>query len=204
MKKMSQQPPIPVPAPDELRRAAVPRLVQELEQLDEIVAERFGPLTADQLNWKPTSDEWSIGQCLDHIITTDTQYIPIFEQVAQGTMRPGFWRRLPLIPRLFGDMLYNSVHPETTRPIPAPRIFRPSSSRIEPDVYERFQSHQEQIISLMHASQDQPIDEVIISSPVAVWMVYSLGSAFRMLVAHQYLHLLQAERVKQTEGFPTA
>ncbi len=201
---MSPQPPIPVPAADELRRAAVPRLVHELEQLDDIVAERFVPLTTDQLNWKPTSNEWSIGQCLDHIITTDKQYMTIFEQVVQGTMQPNFWQRLPLLPRFFGDMLYNFVHPETTRPVPAPRIFRPSSSSIEPDVYERFHAHQEQIINLMHASQDQPIDEVIISSPVAVSMVYSLGNAFRVVVAHQYLHLMQAERVKQTEGFPTA
>jgi hypothetical protein len=204
MEKMNQQQPIPVPAPDEMRHAPVPRLVQELEQLSEIVAERFMPLTVEQLNWKPAPNEWSIGQCLDHIITTDEQYIATFEQVAQGTMRKTFWQQLPLLPRFFGDMLYKYVHPETTRPVTSPPIFRPSSSQIEPDVYERFEAHQKQVIDLMHASQDKPIDELVISSPVAVWLVYSLGDAFRIVVVHQYLHLLQAERVKQAAGFPAS
>jgi hypothetical protein len=35
-------------------------------------------------------------------------------------------------------------------------------------------------------------------------MVYSLGDAFRVVVAHQYLHLMQAERVKRADGFPAA
>jgi hypothetical protein len=99
-------------------------------------------------------------------------------------------------------MLYNYVHPETTRPMPAPRVFQPSSSSIVPDVFDRFAAHQAQMIDLMQASQDKPIDALIISSPVAVWMVYSLGDAFRILVVHQYLHLLQAERVKQADDFP--
>jgi hypothetical protein len=101
-------------------------------------------------------------------------------------------------------MLYKYVHPETTRPVTSPPIFQPASSQIELDVYERFEAHQKQVIGLMHANQDTPIDELIISSPVAAWLVYSLGDAFRILVVHQYLHLLQAERVKQAAGFPTS
>jgi hypothetical protein len=204
MEQSSTQQLIPVPAPDELRHADVPRLVQELEQLGEIVAERFVPLTAEQLNWQPAADEWSIGQCLDHIMTTDAQYIPILEQVAQGTLPGNLWQRLPLLPGLLGTMLYKASHPQTARPISSPRIFRPASSRVEPDVGERFQTHQKQLIDLMQASQHQPIDQRIISSPVAAWMVYSLGDAFRIMVVHQYLHLLQAEQVKHTAGFPAS
>jgi hypothetical protein len=199
---MSQPQPIPVPPPDELRRADVPRLIQELERLSDIVAERFVPLTAEQLNWKVDPTEWSIGQCLDHLITTDAQYIPIFEQTAQGTLRRNAWQQFPLLPRLFGDMLYNSTHPQTARSVPSPRIFRPTNNPVEPDVCEQFQAHQQQIIDLMRANQDQPIDERIISSPVAVWMVYSLGDAFRLTVVHQYLHLAQAERVRHATDFP--
>jgi len=201
---MSQQPSIPVPVPAELRHAPVPRLVNELEHLSQVVTERFAPLTVEQLNWKPTANEWSIGQCLDHIIITDEQYMPIFEQAVQGTMRGNFWQRLPLLPGLFGGMLYNFVHPETTRPVPAPRVFQPAGSSIEPDVFDRFAAHQTQMIDLMQASQDKPIDALIISSPVAVWMVYSLSDAFRILVTHQFLHLVQAERVQQAADFPTA
>jgi hypothetical protein len=201
---MSQHQQIWAPAPGELRRAAVPRLIQEVQSLGEIAAEHFTPLTSEQLNWKPSPDEWSIGQCLDHIITTDEQYSATIEQAVQGTLPRTFWQRLPLLPQLVGTLLYRSMHPETTRPISAPRIFRPSSSTIGTEVYERFQAHQEHLIGLLRASQDIPIDNCIISSPVAASMVYSLGDAFRVIVVHQYLHLMQAERVKYTDGFPAA
>lgn len=203
---MSQQPAIAllVPPPAELRHAAVPRLVQELERLEQVVTTHVAPLTTEQVNWKPTPNEWSVGQCLDHLITTDEQYFPIFEQAAQGTLRGNVWQKLPLLPGFFATMLYTFVHPETARPVPAPPIFRPSSSAIAPDVIERFLAHQQRMKGLMQASQDKLIDTLIISSPVAVWMVYSLGDAFRILVVHQYLHLVQAEGVKQTAGFPIA
>lgn len=201
---MNQQQTIAAPALHELRCAEVPRLVQELEKLGQIVGQHFAPLNAEQLNWKPAPDEWSVGQCLDHIITTDEQYTPIFEQVIQGTMRENVWQKIPLLPRLFGDMLFRYVHPETTRPMSAPAIFRPSESAITLDVYDRFQAHQAQIISQMQACQHKHIDQLIISSPVAASMVYSLGDAFRVVVAHQYLHLMQAERVQQAAGFPTS
>lgn len=199
---MSQQQTIQVPAPEELRQAGVPRLVQELEQLAGEMQQRFAPLTSEQLNWKPTADEWSIGQCLDHIITTDEQYTPIFEQAANGSMRTNFWQRLPLLPKMWGDMLYKYVHPATTRPVQSPAIFRPTSSSVGPDVHDRFRAHQEELIRLMQASQHIPIDKIIISSPVGAWLVYSLGDAFRVTVVHQYLHLLQAEGVRQAAGFP--
>jgi hypothetical protein len=199
---MSQQQTTQVPPPEALRHAGVPRLVQELEQLADEMKQRFGPLTNEQLNWKPAADEWSIGQCLDHIITTDEQYTPIFEQVAQGTYPGNFWQRLPLLPGFFGNMLYKAVHPATVRPVDSPRIFRPTSSSIGPEVHDRFRAHQEALIRLLHACQEKPIDSIIISSPVGSWLVYSLGDAFRVTVVHQYLHLLQAEGVQQTAGFP--
>lgn len=201
---MNQHQHILAPPPDELRRAGVPRLIQELQALGQVVPQHFGALTTEQLNWKSSPTEWGVGQCLDHIITTDEQYRTTFEQAMQGTLPNTFWQRLPLLPRLMGNMLYGSMHPETTRPVPAPRIFRPSSSTIAPDVCERFQAHQEHLIGCLRACEDMPIDERIISSPVAAWMVYSLGDAFRVVVAHQYLHLMQAERVKRADGFPAA
>ena len=31
----------------------------------------FGQLSAEQVNWKPSEAEWSIGQCLDHLIISN-------------------------------------------------------------------------------------------------------------------------------------
>ena len=39
----------------------------------------FGQLSADQLNWKPSKEEWSIGQCFDHLIISNRPFLTIIE-----------------------------------------------------------------------------------------------------------------------------
>jgi hypothetical protein len=45
---------------------------------------------------------------------------------------------------------------------------------------------------------------IVIQSPVAPVAFYSMLDAFRIIVTHERRHLLQAQRVTQSPGFPTA
>jgi hypothetical protein len=45
---------------------------------------RFGGLAAEQLNWKPSADQWSVAQCMDHLVTTNGTYFPSFEKVLRA------------------------------------------------------------------------------------------------------------------------
>jgi hypothetical protein len=51
----------------------------------------FGYLTAHQLNWKPSADEWSVAQCFDHLVTSNEAYFTIFEKVLSGDKKNTFW-----------------------------------------------------------------------------------------------------------------
>ena len=51
----------------------------------------FGDLTAQQLNWKPSADQWSVGQCFDHLVTANEAFFPIFEKVPGGEKKNTFW-----------------------------------------------------------------------------------------------------------------
>jgi hypothetical protein len=42
---------------------------------------RFGRLSAQQLNWKPGADQWSVAQCFDHLVVTSGAYFPILDKV---------------------------------------------------------------------------------------------------------------------------
>jgi hypothetical protein len=44
-------------------------LIGTLQSLAGTVLQRFGPLSAAQLNWKPAADQWRVAQCLDHLVT---------------------------------------------------------------------------------------------------------------------------------------
>src|SRR5437870_13594083 len=58
----------------------------------------FGDLTAQQLNWKPSAEQWSVAQCFDHLVTANEAFFPIFEKVRSEERRVGKegrtrWRR---------------------------------------------------------------------------------------------------------------
>jgi DinB superfamily len=107
---------------------------------------RFGGLTWEQLNWKPSADAWSVAQCLDHLVTTHASYFPTFEKAFDGEQKSTIWERLPWLPGLWGRLLLQAVSPESPRKHKAPRIFQPEASGIDEEIVRRFLEQQEQLI----------------------------------------------------------
>ncbi len=162
----------------------------------------FGGLTALQLNWKPSADQWSVAQCFDHLVVANTAYFPIFEKVLSGEKRNTFWESLPWLPAFWGKLVIKAVSPESPRKLKAPRIFRPSSSEFDGAIVRRFIDQQNQVITYMKATEDLDLENIKISSPVTRFITYSLMDTFRIIINHEQRHLLQAMRVSKMEGFP--
>jgi hypothetical protein len=178
------------PAPDE-----VPRLIAEVGALTARARAAFGGLSASQLNWKPAPTEWSIAQCLEHLMLINADYFPILERVARGAWTPSVKERLPLLPRLFGKMVLALVQPGSTRKVQAVARFRPSTSAIPGDIVARFAAHQDTLAWHMDAAGRRDLARTIITSPVSRVVTYSLLDAYRIIVAHEGQHMAQAERV---------
>ena len=162
----------------------------------------FGDLTAQQLNWKPGADQWSVAQCFDHLVTANAAYFPIFEKVLSGEKKNTFWESLPWLPGICGKLLIKAVAPESQRKLKAPPIFRPSSSHVDGAIIHRFIDQQNQVIRYMKATEDLDLEKINISSPVNSLIAYSLMDAYRIIITHEKRHFLQARRVSEMEGFP--
>ena len=175
--------------------AEVTRLVGELGPVTEAARRSFGGLSVVQLNWKPAPTEWSIAQCLEHLMLINTPYIGIFERIARGEWRPTLKERLPFLPRLFGKLVLAVVQPDTKRKVKAAAAFLPSQSAIPADVVTRFAAHQAEVGRAMKAAASRDLARTIITSPVARFMTYSALDACRIVVTHEQHHMVQAERV---------
>lgn len=161
----------------------------------------FGNLSVAQLNWKPSSDRWSVAQCFDHLITTNAGYFPVVENALARNKRT-FWESLPVLPRLTGKMLIKSLDPATTRKIKAPKKFQPSQSDIRATVVDDFVAQQAQVVQKMRATEHLDLEGTIVTSPIAAPVTYSLMDAFRIIVVHEQRHFQQAKRVMQESAFP--
>src|SRR5512134_715017 len=112
----------------DLRHADLATVLAEAAVVADETARRFGRLSAAQVNWKPARNEWSIAQCLDHLVVAERPFVPIFEEIQAGRRRVRLRERMPLLPRLFGTLLITSLRPDTGRKIRARPAFLPSES----------------------------------------------------------------------------
>src|SRR5262245_42137350 len=96
----------------------------------------FGRLSGEQVNWKPGENEWSIGQCFDHLIVSNRPFEPIFEEIQAGRRRRRLWERVPLLPGVFGGLIIDTLRPDSGRKVKARPAFYPSSSHIDPAVID--------------------------------------------------------------------
>ncbi len=162
----------------------------------------FGRLSETQVNWKPSKAEWSIGQCFDHLIISNSPYVQIFEDILAGQRCPRLWERMPCLPRLFGKLLITTLRPDSGRRVKARPGFYPSNSHIAPAIIATFLEQQARLLRLMNASRHLDLERITITSPVLSVFIYSLQDACRIIVVHEQNHLVQATRVTETPGFP--
>jgi hypothetical protein len=177
-------------------------LVEELSVVSAEAREVFGRLTRAQLNWKPSAESWSVGQCFDHLIQTNRCFFPEMERVAAGTFKSSLWARVSPFSGLIGRLIIGSLDPVKGRKTKAARVFLPASSDVDADVMERFASHQEELARRMRATAGVDLRRTMVTSPVTAVATYSLLDAYRIIVGHERKHFEQARRVSEMEGFP--
>jgi len=164
----------------------------------------FRQLSAEQINWKPSEDEWSIGQCFDHLIISNRPFLTIIEEIRAGERRRRIRERIPLLPPFFGRLLIRSLRADSGRKLKARPAFSPASSRISTGIIASFIEQQRELLQLMEATRRLDLDSVTITSPVARFVTYSLMDAYRIIVVHEQNHFVQARRVMDAPGFPGA
>ena len=178
--------------------------VAELRAITGDALKVFGGLSAAQLNWKPSEQQWSVGQCFDHLIVTNSSFFPVMERVAAGTFKSDLWARVSPFSGYFGRYILGALDPSKGKKIKAPRAFLPASSDVDADVIERFVENLAEVSARMRATEDADLGRTVVTSPAMALVTYSLRDVYRIFVAHARSHFEQARRVTQAEGFPSA
>lgn len=180
----------------------LPQIFAEAEAIARDAQSTFGHLNAEQLNWKPSADQWSVAQCLDHLMASNREMTLAFDATIRGTKQTTFVQRLPFLPGFWAKLLVNAVQPNGKRKLKAPAKSTPSASAIDPQIVSKFVTQQQEVLSKMKAVQNSDPASVVITSPFASFVTYSVLDACRIIVAHERRHFAQAERVMATSGFP--
>jgi len=185
----------------DFRQIDLPTAISEVTRIATDTKATFGGLTPSQLNWKPSAERWSVAQCFDHLLTTNEGYIPVVESVLAGRKRT-LWESVPGVPGLMGKLLIKFLDPASTRKLKAPKKFQPAQSDVSASVLDDFVDQQSRIVEKMKATKHLDLERVVITSPAASAITYSLMDAYRIIVVHEQRHFQQAKRVTEESGFP--
>ena len=87
-----------------------------LEAVTEEVNSLFGNLSTEQLNWKPSTEKWSIAQCLDHLMITNSSYYSQLNKVIDGKHKNSYYQNVKFISRFCGSYLIKETGAVVNKP----------------------------------------------------------------------------------------
>lgn len=177
-------------------------IVKRIEKVSQEVEENFANLNEAQLNWQPGSERWSIAQCLDHLICTNRSYYPQFDAIDAETKKSTFWESLPGWAALWGMLMLRSVTPEARQKLKMPPAFDPGRSHVPASIIDDFIEHNKDFVQRLSALDKVNHRRIVITSPAASIITYSLQAACQVLANHEERHLRQAKKVMELEEFP--
>jgi len=185
-----------------MKHPYLPSVITRIQRVTQEVMQNFSDLSPQQLNWQPSASQWSVAQCLDHIITSNKTYFPVFENILSGKKEDKFLEKIPLLPEWWGKTLIKALDPSNTKKSKTFPVFQPRQSDIPPTIVEDFATHNEQLIQYFEKLDQLSLNQIIITSPAASFVTYSLRDAVYILTNHEERHVLQAKNVMVLPEFP--
>ena len=175
------------------------RITAELHAADERARALVGDLTPHQLNWKPSPEAWSIGQCLEHLCVSTEIYLgPIAESL--NGQQPSEVDEVTL--GWFSRKFIRDYIAPSDKRAKAPAKIAPGSSTVEAGILDRFLRGNENTRRLMQAASRFDVNRIRFRNPFVPVLRFTVGTGFEILSKHESRHLLQAERVRALSSFP--
>ena len=171
-------------------------LAEQFEDSKRVVNELVSGISPEQFNERPAGSGWSIGECLDHLNVTDTDYTSQIEGginkalekklVSNGSFKTGW----------LAKTFIKNVEPPVKRRLKAPGKWTPQSNIPVEKTVNDFIALKDKYIELLKRSDGVNIGKVKIPSPATDMIRFPVYIMFRINAAHQRRHLWQANNVK--------
>ena len=162
-------------------------------------------LSRHQANWRPAPDRWSIVQCMDHLSSTTGPLVPAIDIAVTRARAAGLLSAGPFHYGFVARWFLNALAPTGTRPVSAPRLYRPSASDLDlAFTASRFLGVQQGFEEAALSADGVHLSRVRIASPAMALLRLPLGIWLLSTAAHTVRHLNQAQRVRTDPRFPSA
>lgn len=165
-------------------------------------AENFRTHSDEELNYKNSTESWSVLECLEHLNLYGDYYLPEIQQrLRNNTTTPTKDFRPGIIGGYFAKMMLPS------RKMSKIKTFKdknPNGSKLDRKTLDRFINQQKKMLELLERSRKVDLNKNKTSVSIAGFIKLKLGDTLKVVIYHNYRHLVQAEKaleVQRVQGF---
>lgn len=181
-------------------------LHHQTEQFLQKAIAEWQMLPPEVLAAKPSPDQWSAAQCLEHLNIYGRYYLPAIEKAIQAAQQKGSHPAEDFSSGWLGDYFAKLMRPKPggllKSKMKAPKNAVPSADPDPHTMLAEFIDQQETMLRLLTAAATVNLNTLRIPISIAPWLRLKLGDTFLFLTAHIERHLLQAERAMASTRQP--
>ena len=177
------------------------QLTNDLLVLRVKAQQRFRPLSAEELNRRPSPSRWSAGQCLEHLNIVGGYYLPsIATRIARAQKRgskPAAIAKQGFIGRRLVEGMRT---PASIKSRTSPQRYAPTGTRLPRTVTEVFSRQLDELLRLVLLARQINANAVRIPNAIFPLLLLRLTDQLEFMVVHLQRHVAQAEAVLVGNG----
>ncbi len=161
-------------------------------------------LSDAQFNWKPSPGQWSVAQCLKHLVLTGTfaakgQEAAIAQLRERGRLSDGPYVYRGISAKM-GTMISKGVEPPVKKKFKTGRKVVPAEHHDRDTLLAEFIAVHERLAKAIVAAKGLDLSAAGVPLPIPMFSM-RLGQSLAFEIAHARRHLWQARQVKASPGF---
>src|SRR5271165_2398363 len=170
---------------------------KQFEEIQTQAKEVTEGLNIERFNWRPGPGQWSIEECLAHLLSSGNERLKAIEAGIDAAKTRGLTAAGPFRYGPFDTYMMRLMEPPVKRKFSSPKRFGPLHEQPLTGVMPSFHHLQSQLMAQARRAEGLDLKRIKIPTPLAGFVRMSLGATFAMIAAHERRHLEQARQVKK-------
>lgn len=183
-------------------------LINELqEQTESFLNKAIGEwqmIKHSQFALKESPEKWSATQCLEHLNSYGCYYLPVMEKAIREARKKDWKATTHFKSGWLGNYFTQLMMPKEDgslgKKMSSPKDHYPVSNFNSHQVIGVFIEQQEKLLQLLEDARSIDLNKASCPISIAKFIKLKLGDTFLFFIAHQYRHIIQAEKALQAAG----
>ncbi|HRI21985.1 MAG TPA: DinB family protein, partial [Panacibacter sp.] len=180
------------------------KLQQQTETLLNKAIREWQMIPPPKFSQQPDGNSWSAKQCIVHLNIYGDYYLPAIEGAILKAKNKKSVSAKEFKPGLFGNYFTHIMLPDIdgkpAKKMKAMKGYISSNNEDSDKVIATFIDQQEKLLQLLEDAKSINLNNTKVAISIAKFLKIKLGDVFMFLIAHNYRHVLQAERALKTAG----